>query len=137
MEIEIIKTLINKMISSTRSLLEELENSRFHYKETAIIYPSQLDEKVDEVCRDYLCIIRRLNIAIKELDELGDINIYKNESRLIGHIKEIGFQIQVNTKKMDNIIYEFKSIDDIDRSLLDNSDSFKDTDDLDDGIHYE
>ena len=98
--------------------VRSLRQSQKIYKDCSTIYPPRLDDMISEFCRDASCCRRRWELLHKKLDTpLTD----EDHERIIDDFRDIRTLYIQAIPKLDDILYEFQGIDDVDRALFGDS----------------
>ena len=116
----------SKLEKQTKSAIEGLDDmlrsigvSQSMYRASATIYPPRLDQMISEFRRDAKCCMRRWELLSSRFDTAAE----DLSEQIIDDFRDIRqLYIQV-IKKLDDILFEFRGIDDVDRALSNNSDS--------------
>lgn len=119
--------------------MKSLRVSQQTYQDSSTIYPPNLDRMIDEVGRDFSCLTRRWRLLITRLDEIEEQGDYSADimAWAIGDFIDIRMLYIQGIAKVDEILFEFQAIDDVDRSLFQESDFLEDFSPSDDEELYE
>tara|TARA_B100001778_G_scaffold334491_1_gene346110 strand:+ start:3048 stop:3470 length:423 start_codon:yes stop_codon:yes gene_type:complete len=138
-QIKRLKTQAADAIEGIDSLMKSLRVSQQMYQDSSTIYPPNLDRMIDEVGRDFSCLTRRWRLLITRLDDIEKQGDYNADimARAIGDFRDIRMLYIQGLAKVDEILFEFQAIDDVDRALFQESDFLEDFGPSDDEELYE
>jgi hypothetical protein len=115
-------------IEEIDDLIDSVKSTQKIYKVYPEIYPPSLDDMIDEFYRDARCCRRRWEIVV---ERLSDESSAPELDKLIGDYRSIQELALQTHKKVDDILLEFRGLQDILESLL-GGDSFDSSEEWDD-----
>jgi hypothetical protein len=116
-------------ITGLDEITRSIKTSQTIYKESSTVYPPRLDDMISEFCRDARCCRRRWELLSARLDSQIEASECEQIIDDFRDIRQLYIQV---IEKLDDILFEFQGIDDVDRALFGDSeflDAFGEQDD--------